>query len=728
MKVSFKIAFLSLYLFLFNNTIWAQEAWQRISPYPQENKIMQMIRIPETTTLVGVCVNATMLFSDDIGESWEIKINPGGIANPVDLNSVSFSDSQKGFICCSNGMVLKTTNGGLHWDSLRVSSTGLTEIYAIHNGLIITIGKNGSIFISEDGGMHYNEVDSGTESDLKALSFPNDKIGFIISQSGELLKSTDYGLHWETIDTLTISTARDLLFIDENDGYFVGGESGEDVVKKTMDGGVNWENILTDQSYHSYSIVKSDTTLILTGYKWYYKGFVLLSNDDGETWLEPDFPATYFFNDLCLYDENTVLAMGSFGDLIISRDHFQTWEKIYSKKSYNAIDICFIDEQGFMAMDYFGHGGVPSGGILKTIDYGLNWHGSLGGNSMRSVYFYDENLGYACTFDCIYYKTTNGGQYWAEYEIGPWPLSDYRPKDFGFFTQDTGLLCIDLEPVGKIWKTYDGGSNWVEVYDTLGIMLDKVCVVNESTAFAIGDEDYNQNLLIKTNDQGETWYAIELNETTGHLVDIFFLNEQIGFILSSENKLFKTTDGGNSWIKNTIQFDINPKSVFFINDTVGYVSGSSSYRNIIKTTDGGENWFPIEQAWTNGITAMHFFNENHGLIFGNLGLVAKTETGGIVGETAHKSKKTEAELFVFPNPFNDRVYFQHDFGKAKIVFFQIFDVHGDLIRSEKMNLSVINEISWNGCNDFGLSVKNGIYFCRITDGLKSASCTVIKIN
>lgn len=211
-------------------------------------------------------------------------------------------------------------------------------------------------------------------------------------------------------------------------------------------------------------------------------------------------------------------------------------------------------------------------------------------------------------------------------------------------------------------------------------------------------------------------------------MDIFFLNEQIGFILSSENKLFKTTDGGNSWIKNTIQFDINPKSVFFINDTVGYVSGSSSYRNIIKTTDGGENWFPIEQAWTNGITAMHFFNENHGLIFGNLGLVAKTETGGIVGETAHKSKKTEAELFVFPNPFNDRVYFQHDFGKAKIVFFQIFDVHGDLIRSEKMNLSVINEISWNGCNDFGLSVKNGIYFCRITDGLKSASCTVIKIN
>jgi photosystem II stability/assembly factor-like uncharacterized protein len=78
--------------------------------------------------------------------------------------------------------------------------------------------------------------------------------------------------------------------------------------------------------------------------------------------------------------------------------------------------------------------------------------------------------------------------------------------------------------------------------------------------------------------------------TYNPLSDVFFLNENVGWMVGSSGEFRKSTDGGFTWEKpvNPLPFEHSNNCVQFLDETIGFI-GTDSAR-ILKTTDGSQSW------------------------------------------------------------------------------------------------------------------------------------------
>jgi len=120
---------------------------------------------------------------------------------------------------------------------------------------------------------------------------------------------------------------------------------------------------------------------------------------------------------------------------------------------------------------------------------------------------------------------------------------------------------------------------------------------------------------------GTGWQRIKV-DTTQHFEDIFFVDNQTGF-LCGDKYLGKSVDGGLTWTK------ILPDStsaglvnLFFINANNGWVFGGN---NSARTADGGTTWQKINKA---GFLDGQFFDANNGYLIGGPSGLYKTTDGG----------------------------------------------------------------------------------------------------
>jgi photosystem II stability/assembly factor-like uncharacterized protein len=128
--------------------------------------------------------------------------------------------------------------------------------------------------------------------------------------------------------------------------------------------------------------------------------------------------------------------------------------------------------------------------------------------------------------------------------------------------------------------------------------------------------------LIKTTDHGETWSSY----LSGFgLLDIFFLNDTVGWTVGLSGVIFKTTNGGNDWVRQDSTIDSYLLRIFFADDTSGYMIGGN---NFLRTTDGGESW-DVQQPTDHILMTMFFINKNKGWIAGNEGVILTTTDAGI---------------------------------------------------------------------------------------------------
>ena len=76
--------------------------------------------------------------------------------------------------------------------------------------------------------------------------------------------------------------------------------------------------------------------------------------------------------------------------------------------------------------------------------------------------------------------------------------------------------------------------------------------------------------------------------------DVYFVDPLTGWAVNGDGKIFKTSDGGNSWV---LQFSTNDyfRSVEFLNADTGF-AGTLGH-NFFKTTDGGLTWIDIDSLF-----------------------------------------------------------------------------------------------------------------------------------
>jgi hypothetical protein len=175
--------------------------------------------------------------------------------------------------------------------------------------------------------------------------------------------------------------------------------------------------------------------------------------------------------------------------------------------------------------------------------------------------------------------------YFTGWELQYLPVGN-QINDVKFLDSLTGYAVTDINSnISYILKTTNAGNNWV-IKKTNTHPFTKVVFLNQNVGYCA-----SWDTLYKTTNAGENWTNIITGYWGIWIDDMHILNEDTIWIAMSEGLtggLFRTTDGGQSWIQQFHQFNNNPDKIYMVNKNLGFMSRDQAYTG--RTTNGGLNW------------------------------------------------------------------------------------------------------------------------------------------
>ncbi len=157
--------------------------WKKLSS-PSRYLILSGAFVNDLRSVI-VGGGGTIFFTDDAGVSWNQATVLGRSRSK--LNSVFFVNKRDGWTVGSNGKIYQTFNGGKFWrvQSSKVKSE-LTDVSFINNAEGWAIGDKGIILHTKTAGNVWSTVESGGEHRLEKIFFIGKK-GWIVGFGGTVL-------------------------------------------------------------------------------------------------------------------------------------------------------------------------------------------------------------------------------------------------------------------------------------------------------------------------------------------------------------------------------------------------------------------------------------------------------------------------------------------------------------------------------------------------------------
>lgn len=203
-----------------------------------------------------------------------------------------------------------------------------------------------------------------------------------------------------------------------------------------------------------------------------------------------------FLNDVYIFDENTVMTVGSVGTILNTYNGGANWLNSIIDPVYDMRGIQFLNiNTGWMQSNFYGQ-------ILKTTNGGSNWLNLA--QTAGPFYFINENTGWTsysnAGIEIRILKTTNGGINWtSQYNIS----DNYYPNSVYFGDSNTGyVLGFNNGNDSKIIKTTNSGVNWI-VQPLINNSLNTFYFINSNTGWAAGRD----GAILRTTNAGNNWFT-----------------------------------------------------------------------------------------------------------------------------------------------------------------------------------------------------------------------------
>jgi hypothetical protein len=316
---------------------------------------------------------------------------------------------------------------------------------------------------------------------------------------------------------------------------------------------------------------------------------------------------------------------------------------------------------------------------------------------------------------------------------------------YGFkFLKNGSGLCYGYNNDDKIYeilKTNNYGTTWDKIYyPSDSSSPNNLMIINDSTyTFFSPNNKTNPKIYYFniTSDFGKTW-SMFTTDTGYHTSRCYFSDSKNGWIAATSDtnsgfnykmRIYKTINGGRTWVQkfNDILYDFNSFSDIDFKDSLkGAIATKSGY--IYRTSDGGESWI-LDSSYSDlygnpNYLYIRYITDKRmvGLTYG--GNFFLYDEDGFPEADVQESPKENIEFSLSPNPVIDYCDISFEINEPFQLKINLYNAFGQNISSPSIELT--NAGLYSKRLDLSF-LPPGIYFLVINTGKESLVRKFVKV-
>lgn len=413
--------------------------------------------------------------------------------------------------------------------------------------------------------------------------------------------------------------------------------------------------------------------------------FFAISCANAQTWTNLNSGSASDLKAIHFPTTNVGYAVGTLGTILKTTNSGTTWQSTtVNYPGYWFWDVHFLNADTGFVVGESDPGFNPNGAgiILKTTNGGTTWNAVVmnAPNPFRDLFVLNANTIFACggaeQISTALLKSTDGGTTWNSLGLN---YVDATMGGMYFINNNVGFVAMyesvfgSVNPTSTTWFTTTNGGT---VFTPL-VIPNSISYWNFATDFGDANTGYSTRAtysgidlvyIKKSTDGGNTWSEKSIPNFIGSIYGMDFLAADTGYIVGAAGVIFKTIDGGNTWLTEVSGTFNELRSVHFVNSALGFAAGANG--TILK--------------WTSSSIGI---NENNISVSGN----------------------------VYPNPNSGIFTLNNNESNSTI---EIFDTQGQLVFTQQLVFSY---------HDFNISTfAAGVYTILITSGNKAERKKLVK--
>jgi len=451
-------------------------------------------------------------------EAWRALLDPSNNLNKPDpttvidtFNEMYMLDSNNGWLCGTNGLILRTSNGGVTWPVISIDTKRqLNGIHFYDSSMGWVVGDNGVMARSSSGGATWYMIPSVTIVNLFSVHAVSQNVVWVVGEDGTILKASN-GVTFIPVTSGVTYNLNKVYFTDINNGWIVG-DGG--TILRTKNGGVSWTLATSGVTTNLNSVYFYNVNF---GFAVGDGGVILRSSDGGVTWINQSANVvggaiTNNLYDVNLFpqldepvvDEEVSSQLGATGTTFTTMHNPITGSDRKGVITNNPADVVVtVNGLPVTVLQVVGSTGkvtlatAPGLGAVTKISYFYQFNcavfqGKAWIVGQTGTVLYTDDIGSTWT------PQTNG-------------IPGYDLMAVSFISQTTGWLC---GAQSVIRNTGNSGSTWTtQTSDVFSRQVQRVFGEgNVLTSIFLDDDSIHPDVNIETTDRVQVQYRIRVVE------------------------------------------------------------------------------------------------------------------------------------------------------------------------------------------------------------------------